>query len=62
MFTEHVKMNRWRVGILSQHGPAIMVMENPFYRYILSLPTIEPGDLWKYVDIMENLNIDTFMP
>ncbi len=62
VFREHLKMNRWRVGILSQHGPAIMVMENPFFRYILSLPSIEPGDLWKYVDIMENLNIDPFMP
>ena len=62
VFKERVKMNRWRVGILSQHGPAIMVMENPFFRYIMSLPNIEPGDLWKYVDIMENLNIDPFMP
>jgi hypothetical protein len=62
IFKERVKMNRWRVGILSQHGPAIMVMENPFFRYIMSLPNIEPGDLWKYVDIMENLNIDPFMP
>ncbi len=62
LFTENLKMNSWRVAILSQNGPALMVKETPFFRHIMALPAIEPGDLWKYVDIIENLNFDPFMP
>jgi len=61
LFTEVSKFNEWSLYLLSESGPAIIRRENSDRICTVTIPYLTMGDLWKYVDIIEKLNLfETF--
>lgn len=57
LFSEVTSINNWRVYLVSEFGPAILRCEDDKIVTTVTLPYIEFGDVWKYMDIIEKLNL-----
>ncbi|MCL4345707.1 MAG: hypothetical protein M1496_05020 [Candidatus Thermoplasmatota archaeon] len=57
LFSDVSEMNNWKVFLLSEYGPAILRSETGKLVNTVTLPYIEMGDVWKYIDLIEKLNL-----
>ncbi len=62
LFSEITRINDWNVFLASEFGPAILRYENEKKVFVVSLPFVEFGDVWKYMDIIEKLNLMSRFP
>ncbi|MGP6206461.1 hypothetical protein ACNF42_00275 [Cuniculiplasma sp. SKW3] len=62
LFSEVTSINDWKVYLVSEFGPAILRYENDKIVVTVTLPYIEFGDVWKYMDIIEKLNLINKFP